>query len=203
MKNTKVAFFALTAALALSPMAYGSPLPFSLTETDGGFTFKLTGEFNTSGAFNIITTDPAGLFTQTGTGGGDTTSSYVVLKPTHTPEMGAGIKNDNHYLATSVPFDASGLLIKLTSGKLVGDYVYINGISTLDAEQVDLTIFKSLTGAPYSSVVASVNYYLVPDITKTPEPSSLFLLGTGLLSLAGLVFWKSKSSANTLPALTL
>jgi len=30
------------------------------------------------------------------------------------------------------------------------------------------------------------------DITETPEPSSLMLLGTGLLSMAGLLFWKAK-----------
>ena len=32
------------------------------------------------------------------------------------------------------------------------------------------------------------------EITETPEPGSLLLLGSGLLSLAMLVFWKGKAS---------
>ena len=44
------------------------------------------------------------------------------------------------------------------------------------------------TGSPDGMTVNSL------DITETPEPSSLLLLGTGLLGLAVVVFRKAKSS---------
>jgi len=91
-------------------------------------------------------------------------------------------------------------LIEITSGGLSGDYVYLNNIGSLDSGQTDVSVFTSLTS---NRAISSINYYVSNANYITPEPSSLFLLGSGILSLAGLLFWKSKSSQNSLPTLSL
>jgi hypothetical protein len=195
MKNTKIALFTLAAALVVSPMAFGGTI--NLTGLDGTLAkFDLTGTYTAGGL--VVTS--AGTFDQTGAGAGDTTpASYSVVSPIHESYMGAGVMNDNLFTNSNNPFTANGLLIKITGGVLTGDYVYINGINGLDTDQVAVTVFTKLTGGE----VESINYTVKNNDIVTPEPSSLFLLGTGILSLAGLLFWKSKSSASSLPSLSL
>jgi len=205
MKNTGIALMAL-ATLAISPLAFAGTL--SVVGAVGTSSFDLTGTYTTAGGINTVVSSMTGTFTQIGAGLGNTTAAtYVVVNPTHAVFMGKGtptVKNDNTYAHTDTPFSTSGLLIKLTSGLLKNDYVYFNNIGSLDSGQSDVSVFTKLTGNPAKTSLSSVNYYV--DLTpnnKTPEPSALVLLGTGLFSMAGLLFWKSKGTANSLPAVTL
>jgi len=198
MKNIKIAIFALTTALAASPLAFGGPIPIALTLGPTTGTVSLTGT-----ALGGIVQD-GGTFIQTvsNSGHGETTASgatFDVLASTHKPFMGTGISNDNTFVNTDNPFSANGLLLKLTGGGLTGDLVYINGIGGLDTDEISVRVFSSSL-TELSSIEYTVDNL---NFKPTPEPSSMLLLGTGLLSLAGLVFWKSKSSNSSSPALTL
>ena len=71
------------------------------------------------------------------------------------------------------------------------DTVSLNG-ATLLAGSNTLTIIDAQTGGGPAGVDFSAN------LTQTPEPTSLLLLGTGLLGLAVVVFRKTKPSAQLL-----
>jgi hypothetical protein len=52
-------------------------------------------------------------------------------------------------------------------------------------------------GCPVESACSETLTVDSADVTATPEPSSLFLLGTGLLGLAGILFRKEKASGHS------
>jgi hypothetical protein len=65
------------------------------------------------------------------------------------------------------------------------------GLSSDDIQQIRLAIGLSGGSGPAESL--TVNSLEVTETAATPEPSSLFLLGIGLLGLAFVVFRKAKS----------
>ena len=80
-----------------------------------------------------------------------------------------------------VTFDESSIQIGSVIYTLTG-YTLVGGLPsyTLNADSDD----------GVDPGTTSIN----AEITETPEPGSLLLLGSGLLSLAMLVFWKGKAS---------
>jgi hypothetical protein len=67
------------------------------------------------------------------------------------------------------------------------DTISLNDISLLNGVNT-LTIINAQTGLSAEGVDLTTN------LSQTPEPSSLLFMGTGLLGLALVVFWKNKPS---------
>jgi hypothetical protein len=89
-----------------------------------------------------------------------------------------------------MPFGTVGSDGKCADGEPTCTYVdaiWLNNYQ-LNAGKNTLTIINAQTGLSAEGVDLSAN------LTKTPEPSSLLLLGSGLLGLAMLVFWKAKAN---------
>jgi hypothetical protein len=164
-------------ALALSSFAahavtisVGSFGPFVLSAIDAGDPANdqdlLTLNSTSTSVIN------GGVFSQLG----DFHTGYVYTQPTN-------------YFNITESFTVNGITVPVTFS--VSDYV-TNAYDTLTIAPLGPVAFGGTTlnfagvtstiGGPDSDAAISLN----ATVTSTPEPSSLALLGTGLLSLAGI-----------------
>jgi hypothetical protein len=178
------ALLTLAAALILAPIALHADT-------------LMTGQFVITGTVqNVGTTlefDPPTLFTGTGT----QTGTFATLLTDHLGFSGGTVNiTYNPYTPDSAFFFIGPLTIMLDTlnETTVGSTLDFSGVATLSAAGFLNTLanysFNTLASGPSTFTATAI----VPTAPSVPEPSSLALLGSGALGLAGFAATKFRSA---------
>jgi hypothetical protein len=179
MNRIRFVSFAIAAALAVSPAAKAGSFDFSVSGV--GFTGSgtLTGTAvgsdwtDITGGTFIINSQAASIITNSNESG------YSV----YTAGAGYNYNYDDRVSSTGAPLDTYGLLFQLAGGGVINLWE-VNG--TFYWNDWDNGSWQS------DPAVGEGGAPITAKVTPAPEPSTLFLLGTGFLFLAGFVFYKSR-----------
>jgi hypothetical protein len=174
IEKFSVALLALATIFAITPTAFADT--FSFTYTDGSTadaTGTLTGTGGSNGVFDLT----SGTIDVSYDGGAILTGEL----DTNPADMAAWGNADNLlYPSSNSPngllLDDQGLEFLLSNGVLVNMW---GGDDNGNVNPATLANY-SVTQQDW------VDYPGTFDVSETPEPSSLLLLGTGLVGLAGL-----------------
>ena len=195
MKKLSIALLTMAASLAITPAALADSLTLTgsggLSITGGTVTLLSPGTYGFSGqglfSMNATLTLPAvtnmAFTVEPSAPAGRGSFSYVTI-------------DDELFTGTGVPpVDEEGVLLSLSNG----DYVLWRSQQSSFGTS-DFLYFVDSTGGPlgYETFLLS-SLQIDPNGSEsaiTPEPSSLLLLGSGMLALVGLASWEARRSVH-------
>jgi len=178
MSSYRKIFFALAAVIAITPVAMADPITFWFGAANSGDLAGASGSGTLTVTNGVVTSLTGSFSDPNDTVNGVNAGAMVLLDPN--PGFA---DNDNEFDVSNPPsfFDFAGLAFS------------VNG--------VDYNIFSDPGAGDYiigPSEWTNSNYFTTQaDFYVTPEPSSVVLLGTGLLGIAFAAFRKSKSAGRT------
>jgi hypothetical protein len=201
MKKLSIFALALAAALVMTQAASATTLTFPTTFTIQNYnsSFVLTGTVNDTAA--PPQPNVSGFYTFTSFTSGTVTDSALWVGPQTltlvNPALGYG--NNDEFSPTSPYFTGNGFLFEVMNIHAAAvDYIYVKpaagGNDTITViPTAGPPVVLTITGKfGYANNAGNIL------LEETPEPTSLLLLGTGLLGLAFVAFRKAKATTGTI-----
>jgi hypothetical protein len=184
VRKIPFALLVLATAFAISPIA--------LAQQTGDFSFASATAIDGFFGSGTFTTDSGGVITDiTGTlfstTPGDASGAMTLLAP------GTFASNDNLFTDAAPYLSENGLSFE-AGGTDYNIYFYATSSGGYEATNCTAGEQTCITANQYGVPSTPVSFEVS---NVTPEPSSLLLLGTGLLGLAVVLFRREKASSHS------